>query len=521
MTPAIATAMNHDKEIVKLQTMRKRSAGQAVLWFLALIASISIVFVGVYSIGQLTSEKQKITNATDAAVYSGALVQARAMNMVAYGNRIQIANEVFIAQTLSLQSWTEYYLQAITNAKNVADVLSLIPVVDFVAIPLAEALELVKDAMSLFADVVNGGVTGVIAGEEGIFDLLDASATAVFFPGAMQLAANTAAKSVLAENYVNKSGSTDTAPVSIRDLELGGLNEIAWANAFDKYKKDKEIAGSSDGRKTAADILLASRDSFSSERKGPSGILGYVFGNESFGNCVTGSIGSSRTGTSDLKDYERWEMQDTSQFEYLMPGSCVKGKPISIPVGWGRATAANQATAGDQKTDPHLYPGLWAYDETKQHGSWSGIKALFDVERDTTNGRPLDKYFKDGESSLLFQFASMKSKANVRTNAAINILNKDSANGKLGNMNLKTQALIEGSDEQLMAISAAKVFFSRPQRDTLDFTGQGLQRAGDNHKEVASLYSPYWQVRLASPSLAAMALVYRGESAKIPFSQAR
>src|SRR5690606_2158102 len=100
-------------------------SGQAVIWMLALLVSMSMVMVGIYSTGRVTSEKQKLTNATDAAAYSGALVQARALNMMAYGNRAMIANEVLLAQAVSLHSWTKYNAVAVENVRTVVDIVSV------------------------------------------------------------------------------------------------------------------------------------------------------------------------------------------------------------------------------------------------------------------------------------------------------------------------------------------------------------------------------------------------------------
>ena len=51
------------------------------------------------------------------------------------------------------------------------------------------------------------------------------------------------------------------------------------------------------------------------------------------------------------------------------------------------------------------------------------------------------------------------------------------------------------------------MFFERPQRNARDITGGSLFRA-DNFKEYASMYNPYWQVRLVAPSSTTKALVY-------------
>lgn len=96
-----------------------RQRGQVLVWFLAFAATLAVVFAGVYSVGQATSEKQKIVSAADAAAYSGGLVQARALNLVSYTNRAVIANEVLIAQMVSLQSWNDYFKTATRNYQSI------------------------------------------------------------------------------------------------------------------------------------------------------------------------------------------------------------------------------------------------------------------------------------------------------------------------------------------------------------------------------------------------------------------
>jgi hypothetical protein len=56
----------------------------------------------------LVVEKTRAENAADAAAYSAALVQARALNFAAYTNRAIVANQVAIAQTLSLINYINY-----------------------------------------------------------------------------------------------------------------------------------------------------------------------------------------------------------------------------------------------------------------------------------------------------------------------------------------------------------------------------------------------------------------------------
>lgn len=341
-------------------------------------------------------------------------------------------------------------------------------------------------------------------------------AQAIFTPGVMSLAANDAANAVLAQNYLQRAGSTDVTPASFRAVELGILNATAWQGAFVKYTEDKEVYGASDGRQTAKDILVNSRDPFSTARQGPGGILGYIFGNRSIGDCFTGSIGSSRDSPTALKDFDHGEAPDTSELVYEDPVSCfVKGAgQHSLPVGWGRATAANESEAGDMKTNPHYTLGMSAYEDmedSQKYSSWTGVKALHDVERETSNGRPIAT---DLEDRLVFHFAARKTPAQIRTNDTLGFYDQDASATQLGNTKLEPALL----GNQVASIAAAKEFFVRPIRDGLDFTGIGLQR-GDAHKEVASPYNPYWQVRLTEPSTTAFAIVYGTSAAQALFSQ--
>src|SRR5690606_38787840 len=52
--------------------------------------------------------KDRQIHGLDAAAYSGALVQARALNMLAYLNRAQLAHQLAMAHLVTLGSWAMY-----------------------------------------------------------------------------------------------------------------------------------------------------------------------------------------------------------------------------------------------------------------------------------------------------------------------------------------------------------------------------------------------------------------------------
>ncbi len=143
--------------------------GQVLVWFLAFAATLAVVFAGVYSVGQATSEKQKVVNAADAAAYSGALVEARALNLIAYTNRSVVANEVLIAQMVSLQSWTDYFERATSNYQTIFNALSGIPYVGAAFKALAVTMQALNKIVVVQQKVLNGVVPSVIRSWEGLF----------------------------------------------------------------------------------------------------------------------------------------------------------------------------------------------------------------------------------------------------------------------------------------------------------------------------------------------------------------
>jgi len=61
-----------------------------------------------FNAGQLTQDKDKLIITADATAYSAGVMHARALNYTAYANRALIANEIAVAQMVSVASWTRY-----------------------------------------------------------------------------------------------------------------------------------------------------------------------------------------------------------------------------------------------------------------------------------------------------------------------------------------------------------------------------------------------------------------------------
>lgn len=80
--------------------------GQALVWGVLLATVASVVLVRYFATGQMVAAKVRQLHGLDAAAYSGALVQARALNMLALLNRTQVAHQVAMAHLVTLGSWS-------------------------------------------------------------------------------------------------------------------------------------------------------------------------------------------------------------------------------------------------------------------------------------------------------------------------------------------------------------------------------------------------------------------------------
>nr|WP_255675958.1 hypothetical protein [Pusillimonas sp. MFBS29] len=70
-----------------------------------LISTALLVLVRYFSVGQVVAAKARQLHALDATAYSGALIQARALNMMAFINRAHVGHQVAMAHLVTLGSW--------------------------------------------------------------------------------------------------------------------------------------------------------------------------------------------------------------------------------------------------------------------------------------------------------------------------------------------------------------------------------------------------------------------------------
>lgn len=464
-----------------LPTRRAKQGGQAFLWFLATLAACCGLLMIVFNVGQVATEKERTTNAADAVAMSGGIVQARFMNLLAYNNRVIVADEMTIAQFAALDSWVEYNRQV---TQNVATVTSWIPYVDDITQGIA-------DVMQVIADVVTAGADAVAPAFQAAVDVMEAQRTSVLNPNAIFLAVQDMSSQVAAQNNVDMNDTSAFTAVATAALEQQNNG------FFIDHKKDAN--NNQDDRQAAADILMNSRDYFTTWR-GAGTIV-------DTGNALLKAGGANpiapqlqkTSGTTGLRDFDHWESQDSMD---LVLSACIPFTSIcdswpTLPVGWGRANVNNDDSSGSDwatTSSPANYnmqcQGFsytlacdTAYsDNPDSIQGWKGVPNMLDV--------------KDGNrQSDIRYFVSVKTKSASPplTSQQMNIANTDLP-GPQGSPRVTDNL----ANNQLQTISAVRVFFSRPS-NRADKTAASLFR-GDTLQEYGSLYNPYWQARLHTPN---------------------
>lgn len=437
-----------------------RSRGQATIWLLGTLAASAAVMYAVFNTGQVIVGKQRAVNAADAAALAGATAQARLLNLMAYANRGVVANEVFLAQLLSLESWVQYIEKTSGRIEMVLNIASLIPGVAAFAQPAAKVLDKVELIADKAKDGLHKGIDVYIPVLEGVKTGLKGAQGAIRLGGG--LLAEDAARNLVKANRTDFNGRLDKG-VAIADTNLVKeatfvKNNAAWMNFTKLYSGNER----GDGKY----ILEQSVDQFTAQRPGQ----GWL-------NFSAFVAGLEKKGGSKLQGFDRWESQDTLE---LWERSGIKKKYQAV--GWGRANADQNGSSGS-RWDPGRDAQKNARSDAGRHRGWSGVPALYDIADKTQPSRE--------QLGLDFMVAVARPGANDFTTASMGMANVTSTS-VAGSPHLLPQQ--EAS--QNAAFAKARVFFERPRRGlTNDFTATSLWRP-DGAKEYGSLYSPYWQARL-------------------------
>lgn len=518
------------KSLRSFERGSKHVRGQALVLALVTLTALALGVIVLFNTGQTVGKKIQLVNTADAAAYSAAVQQARALNMTAYMNRAMVANQVAMAQMVSWYSWTNYAISATDHMKKAIQVVAIVLDITVVGAEFGAMLQEVVNVLSSAKSALEAGRSM----ERAVFD---AAATAI---------ANLDAAYAKTARLINSPvGSADIVNLARQIVTLNAPNARIPAFGLATLTHDAYVAGTyvqhysipTQGRSQGADrlvnVVMEARDPFSRERNGH---FGFGIGGGPF---ISAGLSLDKKGGTDLVDYRNWVALDDLNLHVWHP-LCWSGRwikhPVTcheyVPLAWGGAAAVDQipdsfsglASQDRGWADPYngnapeyanrgVYP---AYGGAMNNGS-AGNYARSDPANGNNDYAWIKPYVSLGTVGLPNYDDIVSNKAtlpylNGKSAAAngvgaldvgptFSVLVEESMN------TVRTSSHIPGIGGPpdfempdtpvkgaMTALSTAQVYFSRP--------ASLFSHLFDNRRETGNLFSPYWHARLTEPPCA-------------------
>jgi len=447
--------------------------GQALPLGLALILFGVLSAIVLFNTGQTATDKTRLANTADAAAYSGILWQARALNFQAYTNRAMVANQVSIAQAVSLQSWSTY---SVIAAENVASVLAAIPFVN----ALTRGVETVTSTVNRVVSPVMNSMVSIVS---SINAGLSISQDAMF-------ASSFAATPEIIQNVVAQNDSRFTANTA---YTLGGTyqNLESWNSFTEGF--DRRDKGAMRER---AELINRSRDGFTIARDWKFFKPIWFFTTPLTKHQIQkeGETRLIEVDGPDGLEYE-WKAKDSLEFKNTLIRIVRSNKHFDVPIGWAEAFANERSDGGgDRSIEPGSCSAQSDYVFGRHCMSWtenstaerfSAVNLHFG-EMESRVSMPGYSGLQKFRSLSAATIAEDQPTLKLRVEVAMQLSGVDSSNTLP--VDELTRADLISPGGLLSSVSIAEVFYKRPDID-ID---------GINTVEYANGYNPYWGVRLSS-----------------------
>lgn len=493
---------------------RLHQRGQALVYgIFFMIASLTSMFF-LFNTGQLTSEKTKLVNTADAVAYSAAVMHARALNFDAYNNRALVANEVLVAQMVSLSSWGQYISGFASNINGVfpecatlygamADV-----VFKFDALYAAACFAATyhSEIVPEIADKFPGAMQAVVSAVEANKNAIRAAESVLHAPQAFNAARTSVMNDVAARNYSN-DGTVSVEPGIAPTLAAASMTDD-WQNFTAKYAGDDRTRFAEVARIAAYSDNFVRQRGWDSRALSP--VINYPCGVSPHFNSV------KRRGGTELIGLDEWKAEDTqSSWTWRSVsvdffGAVRECREFEIPV----TTGVQQAyPAGNQQDEsgaalggsPSTNPQASNNGSSNAWTTYSGLPSFYDLSSARLNATNQDP-------RLQFTVRVIRNQQSARTSgAASQIL----PSARLNNFNNNFAGGV------MSAMATGEAYFERPLTNSAS-PDQGAwnqyaeKNGSTNRRELASLFNPFWQARLVPTAASNVSGQQAGQGALLP-----
>lgn len=455
-------AMGHPRGAAR--NGRRAQRGQALVYgIFVLVGGLASLFF-LFNTGQLTREKTKLVNTSDAVAYSAGVMNARALNFQAYTNRAMVANTVAIAQLVSLSSWVQY-------AGNMAT--------------YGFVLENPKFALfypSYYAAMTSGSYLQESLNDSGALErLADASDTLI--RNALMNAQNAAyaglpaARQQVMEQVAQANYANDGA-ITVEPLTLPTSDYLGFVSRY---------SGNDRTRFAEVAQVSANRDRFVERRSWSMPAL--------WADCLSASPRVDwldRRGGTELIGFDQWQALDTLSEKRWVPKNKTDVLCQAIaetPASWGGNVAADNRT---MDLDPRRYdyamlvnPGSAALGlATSDTWGYSGLPSFYDLSSSALSQEDPRLQFAVRLRRDKAQTLSSEGRSQIRNTPRLNAYNADTAGGS-----------------DFVAVSTSEVFFQRDGAAKDNGYGAGMGKP----REIGSLFNPFWQAHLVQSDSAVRA----------------
>ena len=441
---------------------KEHQHGQAMVYGLFVLLGALVALFFLFNAGQLSREKTKLVNTSDAVAYSAGVMNARTLNYEAYTNRAMLANTVAIAQLVSLSSWIQYANNMSQYGGSILEDTKYSPFYPsyYTALESGPYLQEYLNESGTLEDLAN-------ASDEIIRDTLMTAQQAAY--AGLVTARFDVMNEVAKANYLD-DGVVVVDPIS---LSSGDLTDFVT-----RYEDDQRT------RFAEAAQVAAKKDAFLLERNWD--MVALMFG----WKCFPMPDLLTRRGGTELIGFDEWKALDTlSEWAWYRnkSGTC---HIQENPAAWGAQTAADESS---MDLDPTHYGGSLATNPSatgmamfmsSDDWDYSGLPNFYDLS---------ESALKEDDPRLRYAVRLRREKTQTLTSEGRSEIKNSGSGNRLGQTLNAYQAQPAGGND-FVAISASEAFFSREGNAKDNVYGAGL--SSSKPRETGSLFNPYWQVRL-------------------------
>ncbi|MFL6708587.1 MAG: pilus assembly protein TadG-related protein [Massilia sp.] len=491
------------------QQNRSAQRGQALVFTLLFAAVTALVCLVLYNSGKLANTRSQLQNAADAGAYSGAVLLARDHNFAAYTNRAMVANQVSVAQLVSLKSYLDDAAGTHRRMRGGAHtaVANLVPVFK-PTWTIASNLPIETEAAAFDASAPLA-----VKGLDELIRVVQLAQEA--HHDATALNVSLVANQVVQRNDPDASVSLMTFQTAytagqIRDWAVyttrqHASDRSASADRFARVVVDQDSTDQFIRKRGS--VLTAGWISMATEAACPALIPALtIYGFDHAGGTILSA------------NEKRWMAMDATQGGGFV--SCVTevGIPVGYPLiqdgaggsagalagtngGYGSRTGfagnpAETSSFGGAMNGLTAIPGRARYRRgpgTSLDATTGGLQDYYREVADTTN-TPANQSAELNGAAKPFTIEVRREAATIRTSSRV-----------VGNGAATIKADDQMKGDSMRALASGAAYFFRPNRDSNAFTRTGWGRA-DNRTEMANLFNPYWQAQLVENPTAALVL---------------